>query len=906
MKPLTRYLVEHYGMGILTGKRFLYRERGEKVKFFTGMALDDLIDVFPYLVRTSQNEIKHYYADLVNEYYYPLYWGLVFDLDLPKEIKDQIRNGEIPTNEVDVFRCWFIKQYHNKVEEILANANLLDWRIEWIPSKSFLHLAVIFPYPTPYPPEIYREEHNRFRNVLLDIFPDWVVVEEWRLNDFRSKTTYNRIFDNLGNIGYSRIFEFIEDTQEIETPSANEIEKKIVPRWLEAFQNKELEPYGGGHNAFILFWAGEMAKAGFSMEETIQMYETYFQLHDNPQDVKSRIATIKKTYEKFQNGEPIKTLAEFPHLRLPRRIKVKRGNKEMINKIQTVARKRQQNYVIWDGDKVIKIYHNRGKPRLKVSNICILSVSPMETEYEYKITFKHKQTKGTYEVVLPIPNTKTNTNKADEILAKYPISNQEARDLIRYIQTVYEFPELTTKTKTPYEATGWLDTYRLIKTSPQYALLVGLNLIKYQVPHLKNLVLWVQGKTGVGKSSILEKLSYDFNVNVMGMATTVGLERVGVLNPQRPVILDDTALIKAEILKDAIFTYHLGIAKTRGTKAGRVDVGNIKSNLVVASELSPNVVFEGESLGTLRRIVVIEISSPIPHIRDYVNEYAKGWADYFPEIPSKNTKTDVEGYFREYINYLAGFEEILDRMGIHYNLRELIKPIQIKKTEGERLYYALIEFLTSKKTFINAEGIFLSVAYITNIAKMSGIDKNDLVRILRPYIETIQWQGIKMPVINIQRILNDLGEIIIQQIETTSITQEASAEIIQEAETTQEAKTTDPIQEAKTTSPEIVQEAETTLLEKVYKRVSDKKAIIFDVEVEDSVENLNSAQKDIELWLAKRAEHIANYIQQLKEYLKQKEISEPVRWGVIYRFMHFFSPEKEKGSKSVPKSRKRP
>lgn len=889
MKPLAVFLTEHYGTDILTGKRFLYRERGDKVAFFTNAALDDLdLDVFPYLVVSSQDEIKYSYADLVNEHYYPLYWGLVFDLDLPKNIKDQIRSGEIPKNEADVFRSWFVRQYHNKVEEILSNANLIDWRIVWIPSKSFLHLAVVFPYPTPYPPEIYKEEHSRFRSALVNVFPDWVVVEEWRINDFRSKATYNRIFDYDLENGYSRIFELIEDSQEIETTSTQEIEKKMLPRWIKAFQNRELEPYGGGHNAFILFWAGEMAKAGFSMEETIQMYETYFQAYDNPQDVKSRIATIKKTYEKFQNGEPVKSLAEFPHLRLPRRIK-KRENKEMIKKIQKVARKKRQNYLIWDGDKVIKIYGNRGKPRVKVSNICILSIAPTEIEYEYKITFRHKQTKGTYETVVPIPNTKTNSSKADEILARYPVSKHEVRDLLGYIQTVYEFPELSSKTKTPYEPTGWLDAYHLMKISPQYALLVGLNLIKYQVPHLKNLVLWVKGKTGIGKSSVLEKLSYDFNVSVMGMATTVGLERVGVLNPQRPVILDDTALIKPEILKDAIFTYHLGVGKARGTKAGRVDVGNIKSNLVVASELSPDVVFEDESLGTLRRIVVIELSA-IPHIRDYINEYAKGWADYFPEIPSKNVKTDIEGYFREYINYLAGFEEMLGRMGIYHNLRELIKPIQIKRTEDERLYYALIEFLSTKKTFITVEGVYLSVAYIKDVAKMSGIDKNDLVRTLSPYIETIQWQGIKMPVINVRKMLNDLGEIILQRLETTS-TQEI------ETTPTQEAKTSPEItQEAETTSPAVATatKTETTLPEKVYKRVSDKKAIIFDVEVEDSVQNLDSAKKVIALWLAERpTEHIENYIQQLKEHLKQKGISEPVSWGVIYRFMYFFLPEME-------------
>lgn len=717
--------------------------------------------VFPYLVYAPEIEnfrempTTEYKEFLTNRPIFIIFFP--FDLDLSKELRDKIKEKG------------FDPEYYSHFQ--LHLINLLKLRLQdehyFTQGKTFTHLLIYRPQKhysitLPLLDYIYEQYLIKIQKEL----PDWVHLDKWGTNYLHTKTTHPFYF-----VDFSYDKQIATDiASEIGFLYSNQEEKdpyklaRILPEMIKVFQegNHEGEQiYGGPHNSFVILLAGELALAGYTEQEAIEIYENYFQPYDNPRDVRSRIATIRLTFQKYQRGEIIKA---WRHLRPEWKLSRQKTQKPIAPSKDVMEQWGIKAYYELKNDEIIVHYldskgKGKGKKIMRKSLHWKWLMFPEKLETN-KITFILKKKDGgeIYRITTPIPNTHNSKKEFETILSNYPLTPRDVKQIAKIIESIialkeyYAFPQESqfnlenTKGDTD---TGYENFEYEWKNNKAFRLGFTIALAKYQNPDLSNINFWIYGPTGVGKSYTLRALQQAFAGIQASIDTFNTLETMASISQGRTITIDDVAYYSnsPETIKNLIFAVWHGFGKGRRTSvAGSTMIykNQLSATVFYAYENHPEMLFSKKEIGTLRRMLIYHFQekiTPNPNPAPGI-----GYALYFGKVEPAPITNDVyipEYEIRQYYPYVVALYQIFNvlfqtdfRPDVEF--QELVEHhtqmIRNNQIIAERLAIEMAkEILTRKKQYFYRwnQKIYLLNGFIKTLANDLRITPEQIKTLLK-------------------------------------------------------------------------------------------------------------------------------------------------------------------------------
>lgn len=655
--------------------------------------LEEFRMVYPYLVDLPYEGIYNkaeIWEDIKNAK--KMLLTFIFDIDYIPETKKKLKENY---DEIKEHLIHFKIMRGREILKELEKYGISPERITFRKGKTSFHLSIRPLKPLPlntYTKDIVMHEYSQLFTIVQGVISkySYYVLEPW----IESKATYVDEINLDEPIDHNAIaylfYKYFDDYGQKDVAKL----ERIIPQMVEVFQSGDHEGvaiFGGRHHSFIVLLAGELAISGFTLEEAIDIYDRYFAPFDNPRDYKERIAVIRHTYKRKENGEPIASWRMYrPEWRLTK-------PKEIINKInlkpEDFLTRGVKSYVFSHKEKMWELRLNTIKKNSKTGKK-YYKITKRELKFPYivepiafqdnKIKFVLYNDKEYYTILAPFPSTQANIKEFDNVISHLPLTKHQVRTLRMIVESFVAFRDLwesKVEIRNIYNEkeglrelnTGLSDLRDLWMTNKLYRLSIALSLAKFQNPNLPNAVVWVWGETGAGKTRTLTKIAHAFGEEILLNATYNALETYASVVQNKPIVIEDLAVYR-ERLKDIfnlIFTAHSGIGKARRTNIAGSDViytKYISASFFLASEINPTVYLTLNSgeVGILRRVFILHLSEKIqfPNLTD-----GKGWAVMLSKIqPTSEDYASLEKYnihewhARAYLPYISAIYRVFNEM----------------------------------------------------------------------------------------------------------------------------------------------------------------------------------------------------------------------------------------------------
>jgi len=769
---------------------------------------EEWTEMYPFLIEYDDQpkviipgELRQFLTKII-----PLVYDIDIDLDpnLKKNIKDYLQDNPQDSDFQEGLKTYKLLKA-KEIREAFPDVEIMAFS----DTTTFFHLLIPTPYLSykiPLTPEtfpVFIQEHRGWVSHIRKYFPDYH-PEEIRETFLHTKTFRIKILDLEESINFKALQYFYEKVS-IQTTGIKDTEKfhELLPIWREMFQygtfpDAVVQVFGGRHNSFILLLAGELAKSGWTEDEAIKIYKENFEPIDNPADVRTRIANIRQTYEKYRQNKSILGLGDIISRWKLRRPPQRKDRGERLEIFEILTEHGENDYYYVSEDTTYRAKFKKETQENKERWITYgdrpvikYAFKPIQIIDGY-ITFKLYNSTEHYTIdKAPIPNTKENKREFQARISHIPLSESEIKALEKIINQVVKVPEVwgisqensyNEKTAISDTDLGMVDAVNLWRSNPAYRLIIGFALAKYQNPQLPNIAIWLYGMTGAGKSRTLRFIGKAFGVKSIGNATYNYLETYATHNKYKPILIDDATYFRdnPQTLVDVIFSTHSGVGKGRRTSnplSPHIAKGEISSILTIASENDPYSFFgtvKNMPFGLYRRILPIRLTPvSFPRGLDDNWERRKGWGIYLGKISPIGDPTDdnleLEYEIREYVPYLKGIYKVMNELaGTKYDPLKEIREIIARKqkittqTIEDELYAMTIREITgyprrSKFLLIIDERKYYPTAFMKHIAKEVGSDLDTISEITARIwtLKIIRIAGSPIEVYDITDWLND-------------------------------------------------------------------------------------------------------------------------------------------------------
>lgn len=524
--------------------------------------------------------------------------------------------------------------------------------------------------------------------------------------------------------------------------------KQIASTSKESFENALFdsikEIYVEGQRDFLTMCiAGVFAKCGYSVDDAIEFYERYLKEKDDSKDYKSRIATIKHTFKKHEQGREIKAFSGLKELG---------ANMSILNKVVKTeqVQKNEDDSEITFFIEDDRLYARMKDKITKVGagiKIDALLVDEDEKKFKVKISFKGiertdlKLTREEISDFVPIPifskrlfdeyidRELRRVEKEKRLLIarrtgwfgnRFLLFNNELKDV--YVEVNKDI--LTRFTTNEIDKQIELVRYCLEQANDlAIVYLVAFSSVLLKPLGLTGYTLLITGARGTGKTTIAKlatNLFYNANRKFTMDATETAFERLAYTFTDLPLFLDELALMKNfDELERIVFKLESGYTRARSNKSLEVKQQELRNVLITTNEFDVNF----ERQGAERRRLVLNLSERT-HLQCNIQE-AQNWIGAGKIFVDELIRYDVDEFVD---NVKAKYESKCE----HYYELALYSSFEFFKrffnSEFEAMQVRLEEFLQQQRDEL---GDYFERSYLAfkeyifrNKSKFYEIDRN--------------------------------------------------------------------------------------------------------------------------------------------------------------------------------------